>query len=44
MSAEMMLIHSAWLAAAEYLNRGIQVDELRLGVESLRPRGRAPAS
>ena len=24
----MMLIHSAWLAAAEYLKRGIQVDEL----------------
>jgi trimethylamine--corrinoid protein Co-methyltransferase len=36
MSAEMMLIHTAWLAAAEYLKRGIQVDELRLGVESLR--------
>ena len=36
MSAEMMLIHSAWLAAAEYLKRGIQVDELRLGVKSIR--------
>ena len=39
MSAEMMLIHSAWLAAAQYLKRGIQVDELRLGVESLRRAG-----
>jgi trimethylamine--corrinoid protein Co-methyltransferase len=39
MSAEMMLIHSAWLAAAEYLKRGIQVDELRLGVESIRHAG-----
>jgi trimethylamine--corrinoid protein Co-methyltransferase len=39
MSAEMMLIHSAWLAAARYLKRGIQVDELRLGVESLRRAG-----
>ena len=38
-SAEMMLIHSAWLAAARYLKRGIQVDELRLGVESLRRTG-----
>jgi len=38
-SAEMMLIHSAWLAAARYLKRGIQVDELRLGVESLRRAG-----
>ena len=38
-SAEMMLIHSAWLAAAQYLKRGIQVDELRLGVESLRHAG-----
>lgn len=39
MSAEMMLIHSAWLAAARYLKRGIQVDELRLGVENLRRAG-----
>jgi trimethylamine--corrinoid protein Co-methyltransferase len=39
MSAEMMLIHSAWLAMAHYLKRGIQVDELRLGVESLRRAG-----
>ena len=35
MSAEMMLIHSAWLAAAEYLKHGIQVDDLHLGIESL---------
>ena len=40
----MMLIHTAWLAAAEYLKRGIQVDELRLGVESIRQPGRAAAS
>jgi trimethylamine:corrinoid methyltransferase-like protein len=39
MSAEMMLIHSAWLAAAHYLKRGIQVDDLRLGVENLRQVG-----
>jgi trimethylamine--corrinoid protein Co-methyltransferase len=39
MSAEMMLIHSAWLAAARYLRRGIQIDALRLGVESLRRAG-----
>lgn len=38
-SAEMMLIHSAWLAAARYLKRGIQVDDLRLGVESIRRAG-----
>ena len=39
MSAEMMLIHTGWLAAANYLKRGIQVNELRLGVESLRRAG-----
>ena len=39
MSAEMMLIHGSWLAAARYLGRGIQMDELRLGVESLRRAG-----
>ena len=39
MSAEMMLIHTAWLAAARFLQRGIQVDELRLGVESIRHAG-----
>jgi trimethylamine--corrinoid protein Co-methyltransferase len=39
MSAEMMLIHSAWLAAAHYLRRGIQVDDLRMGVESMRRAG-----
>jgi trimethylamine---corrinoid protein Co-methyltransferase len=39
MSAEMMLIHSAWLAAARYLKRGILVDDLHLGVKSLRQTG-----
>jgi trimethylamine---corrinoid protein Co-methyltransferase len=35
MSAEMMLIHGAWLNAARYLKRGIQVDELHLAVASM---------
>jgi trimethylamine--corrinoid protein Co-methyltransferase len=39
MSAEMMLIHTAWLASAQFLQRGITVDDLHLGVESLRRAG-----
>lgn len=32
----MLLVHAAWLDAARFLDRGIQVDELRLGVESVK--------
>lgn len=39
MSAEMMLVHTAWLAAARYLQRGIRIDEERLGVESIERAG-----
>lgn len=35
MSGEMMLIHTAWLAAAQFLARGLRTDDLRLGVESI---------
>jgi trimethylamine---corrinoid protein Co-methyltransferase len=39
MSAEMMLIHTAWLASAQYLRRGIRTDDLRLGVENIERAG-----
>jgi trimethylamine--corrinoid protein Co-methyltransferase len=39
MSAEMMLIHTAWLEAARFLQRGITLDDLHLGVESLKRAG-----
>ncbi len=35
MSAEMMLIHTAWLAVTQSLARGLRTDELRLGMETL---------
>ena len=34
-----LLIHSAWLAAAQFLRRGIRSDELRLGVENIERAG-----
>jgi trimethylamine--corrinoid protein Co-methyltransferase len=39
MSAEMMVIHTAWLEAARFLQRGIRFDERRLGLESIRRTG-----
>ena len=39
MSAEMMLIQTAWLASAQYLRRGIRTDDLRLGVENIERAG-----
>ena len=36
MSAEMMVIQSAWLRAAQHLARGIRFDEGRLGVENIK--------
>lgn len=39
MSAEMMLIHTAWLASAEYLKRGIRSDDVRLAVENIEQAG-----
>jgi trimethylamine--corrinoid protein Co-methyltransferase len=36
MSGEMMLIQMAWLAAARYLSRGMNLGHLRAGVESIR--------
>jgi trimethylamine--corrinoid protein Co-methyltransferase len=39
MSAEMMLIHTAWLAASQYLQRGIRTDDLRLAVENIERAG-----
>ena len=39
MSAEMMLIHTAWLASSQYLQRGIRTDDLRLGAENIEQAG-----
>ncbi|MFH0796346.1 MAG: trimethylamine methyltransferase family protein [Candidatus Omnitrophota bacterium] len=39
MSAEMMLIQTAWLEAAEFLSRGINIDELHLGIENIKKAG-----
>lgn len=39
MSAEMMLIHAAWMEAARFLQRGIRFDGDRLGLESIRRTG-----
>lgn len=39
MSAEMMLIHTAWLEAARFLQCGIRFDGGRLGLESIRRTG-----
>jgi trimethylamine---corrinoid protein Co-methyltransferase len=39
MSAEMMLIHAAWLASSQYLHRGIRTDDVRLGVENIERAG-----
>ncbi|MFH1007028.1 MAG: trimethylamine methyltransferase family protein [Candidatus Latescibacterota bacterium] len=39
MSAEMMLIQTAWLEAAKYLRQGINTDALHLGVENIRSAG-----
>ncbi len=36
MSAEMMMVHTAWLEAARYLARGIEVDEAHLAYEAIR--------
>ena len=38
-SAEMLLIHAGWLEVAEFLDRGIIVDEKHLGVENIRRTG-----
>jgi len=39
MSAEMMVIHEAWLRAAEHLLRGIPMDETKLALERLMAAG-----
>lgn len=39
MSAEMMLIHTAWLASAQHLQRGIRTDGARLAVENIERAG-----
>lgn len=39
MSAEMMVIQEAWLDAAHYLARGIDTDDLHMGLESIRRAG-----
>lgn len=39
MSAEMMLIQTAWLDAARFLTRGINTDTLHLGVETIKKAG-----
>jgi len=39
MSAEMMLIHTTWLASSQYLRHGIRTDALRLGVENIEGAG-----
>lgn len=35
MSAEMMIVHAAWMEVARFLGRGIDTDALRLGVDSI---------
>jgi trimethylamine--corrinoid protein Co-methyltransferase len=39
MSAEMMLIHTAWLASAQHLQRGIRIDDVRLAAENIERAG-----
>ena len=39
MSAETMVIQTAWLETAKFLARGIRTDDLHLGVENLRKAG-----
>jgi len=42
MSAEMMVIQEAWMASAQFLQRGMCTDDLHLGVETIKragPRG-----
>lgn len=39
MSAEMMLVHVAWMEAARFLGRGIDTDSLRLGVDNIAAAG-----
>jgi trimethylamine--corrinoid protein Co-methyltransferase len=39
MSAEMMVIHTAWLESARFLQRGITIDDEHLGAESLKRAG-----
>jgi trimethylamine--corrinoid protein Co-methyltransferase len=39
MSAEMMVIHSAWLAVARFLKCGITIDEEHLGLKSIKNSG-----
>lgn len=39
MSAEMMLIHTAWLEAVKFLTRGINTDIIHLGVENIKNAG-----
>ncbi|MBI3921416.1 MAG: trimethylamine methyltransferase family protein [Armatimonadetes bacterium] len=39
MSAEMILIQTAWLESARFLKRGIQFDDHRLGVETIKSVG-----
>jgi len=39
MSAEMMLVQTAWLEAAKFLTKGINIDELHLGVENIKKAG-----
>ena len=38
-SAEMMLIHAAWLEAAKFLDGGFKVDQMRLAVENIKRNG-----
>jgi len=39
MSAEMMLIHTAWLDATRFLTRGVTVDPIHLAVENIKNAG-----
>ncbi|HOZ49590.1 MAG TPA: trimethylamine methyltransferase family protein [Candidatus Hydrogenedentes bacterium] len=39
MSGEMMIVQTEWLAAAEFLGRGIPIHDSRLGLDSLRNAG-----
>lgn len=39
MSAEMMLIQTAWLEAAKFLNKGINTDDLHLGLDNIKNAG-----
>ena len=39
MSAEMMVIHLAWMESARFLQHGLRTDDLHLGIENIKRDG-----